>query len=544
MVIRLTVRICGVEVMREGFSRQLWTLVRLRYRLIWAQARTSNGRIALLFALYLLGGSAALLMVISGMGAAIVETDFEQNGLVARWMLTIFFINGVGLSLMFGVGTHGAFSEGALRRHPLTARERFTVRQIIGLLDPVWMLLIFGVLGLVIGFALLGRGKLITGVPAALLFIAASYLATTVLLSIIGLIMRSRAGSALLGVTVVLLVSFVPLAISLMAVSKSAVLWKLFDQILRLLPPGATAGMMTTESLSALFGNLILLIAWCAGLGWVLEKLESLPPITEGSFSGEITWDDFYDQIAGLFGRQYAPLVSKSLRYHLRCNLIRFSLITSPLLVLAGKFMVPSRSERGEIIVTFALFFMTSAATGVAMMLNLFGYDGAGIRRYAVLPASVATAVRAGSFASLILRAMVMLAASALWVAVTQPQMNVRMFVMIFSIVVASLFLFNALGLWTTALAPKSANFDAMWNNRLSLGANVVVIVGVVVPYAAALALSERLDPEVMLHFWWAAVSLMVVSIGFYLFSLKAIEPVLNARREKLINLIAGARDK
>jgi hypothetical protein len=118
------------------------------------------------------------------------------------------------------------------------------------------------------------------------------------------------------------------------------------------------------------------------------------------------------------------------------------------------------------------------------------------------------------------------------------------MFVMIFSIVVASLFLFNALGLWTTALAPKSANFDAMWNNRLSLGANVVVIVGVVVPYAAALALSERLDPEVMLHFWWAAVSLMVVSIGFYLFSLKAIEPVLNARREKLINLIAGARDK
>jgi hypothetical protein len=36
----------------------------------------------------------------------------------------------------------------------------------------------------------------------------------------------------------------------------------------------------------------------------------------------------------------------------------------------------------------------------------------------------------------------------------------------------------------------------------------------------------------------------MFLSIGIYLFSLKAIEPVLNARRENLINLIAGGRDK
>ncbi len=530
--------------MRDGFLGNLWTLVRLRYRLIWAQARTSNGKIALLVALYLLGGSAALLAALSGLGAAIVDTEFEQAGLVARWMLTMFFINGAGLSLLFGVGTQAAFTEESLRRYPLNSQERFTVRLTIGLLDPVWLILIVGALGLAVGFAWFGEGSLITGLPAALFFIAASYLATACLLSLVGLIMRSRRGTALMGVIVLLLVSFGPLAISLIAVSKRESFWKLIDRMLRFTPSGAAATMMTGDTLLMVLGSALLLIAWCAALAWSLDRIERIPPITEGAVSGQATWDDLYDQIARLFGRNHAPFVARSLRYQLRCNLIRFSLITSPLLVLFGKFLIPSRTAKGEIIITFALFFITSAATGVAMMLNLFGYEGAGIRRFAVLPASFATSLRAGSIASLLLRAVTMLAALALWVALAKTQMNVRMFIVIFSIVIASLFLFNALGLWTSVLAPKSADFDAMWNSRLSFGANVVMIGGVFVPYAIAMGLSQRLDPAVILRFWWMALLLPMLSIGFYLFSLRAIEPVVISRREKLINLIAGARDK
>ncbi len=530
--------------MRDGFRGQLWTLVRLRYQLVWARARTSKSRMALLFMLYLLGISVALLMALGGLGAAIVDADFRQDGLVLRWVLTAFFINGVGLSLMFGVGTQAAFAEESLRRYPMSGRERFIVRQVIGLLDPVWVILTAGVFGLATGFARFGEGALVTGLPAAVLFIAASHLTTVCLLSVIAVIMRSRTGAAILGVSALLFVSFGPLAISLAAISKGRVFWELLDLIVRLTPPGAAAGVMSGDTLFVLLGNALVLVAWIVALAWTLKKLERLPPITEGQGSGRIKWDGFYDQIAGLFGRQHAPLVSKSLRYHLRNNLISFSLITSPLLVLLGKFMMPGRSARGEVIITLAFFFITSAATGVAMMLNLFGYDGAGIRRYAVLPASFATALRAGSFASLVLRAVVMLAALAMWVALQRQQMNPRMFIVVLSIVAASLVLFNALGLWTSVLAPKVANFDSMWSNRLSFGANVVMIGGVVVPYTVAIVLSESLDPAVILRFWWAAPLVMVLSIGFYLFSLKAIEPVLNARRESLINLIAGARDK
>lgn len=527
--------------MRKEFFKQLWTLARLRYRLTWAQARTSGGRALLLLAFYLLGGSVALLIAFSGLGAAMVDNEFEQSGRIAQWALVLLFINGMGLSLMFGLGTQAAFSEESLRRYPLMSRERFIIRQLIGLLDPIWVFITFGAVGLAVGFSWLDKGSIILGLPAALLFIAASYLATVILLAIIGHIMNSRSASAAIGIIVLLLATFGPLAVSLLAVSGGDRLWRLVERVLRFTPPGATVMMMIGDGLLEVFGGLALLLGWIAALGWMLMRIEDLQPATETRIPGEISWDGFYDQIAGLFGRKYAPFVSKSLRYHLRCNMVRFSLITSPMLVLLGKFLAPGRSPSGQIIITFALFFITSSAISVSMMLNLFGYDGAGIRRYAVLPATFTTALRASSLASLALRAVVMLAAVALWMSVTRMRFDYRLLLMILSIVVVSLFTFNALGLWTSVLSPKSADFDAMWNNRLSFGANVVMVCGVIIPYMVAMTFSERLDSDLLLRFWWTGPLLMVLSAGFYLLSMKMIEPIVNWRREKLINLIAGA---
>ncbi len=529
--------------MREEFFKHLWTLTRLRYRLIWAQMRTSNGRIILLIALYLLGGSVAILMAFGGLGAAIVESDLDQGGSLARWTLTMLFINGIILSLMVGVGTQEAFSEESLRRYPLRAKEWFIIRQLIGLLDPVWAFMAAGALGLAVGFSWFGRGVIVLGALAAALFVAASYLATVCLLSLVGRIMRSRATSSALGIIILAMISFGPLAMALLAASEADGVWRLIEHLLLFTPPGAAATMMAEDRWPIAFGAAALLVVWVAALTLMLKKLESLRPGAESNISGGISWDGFYDQIAGLFGRQYAPLVSKSLRYHLRCNPVRFSLLTSPLFVLFAKFLVPGRSARGEVIITLALFFMTGSAVSVSMTLNLFGYDGAGVRRYAVLPSTFATALRAGSLASLLLRAVAMLAAFALWIVFTRESSDARMLLMILGIAGASLFLFNALGLWTSVLSPKAANFDSIWNNRLSFGANVALFCGVFAPYMIAIVFSESLDPADLLRFWGLALALMALSVAFYLFSMKAVEPVLNWRREKLINLIAGARD-
>jgi hypothetical protein len=536
--------------MREEFFKHLWTLTRLRYRLIWARMRTSNGRIILFFALYLLGASVAILMAFGGLGAAIVSSKFDNGGgkaQLALWTLTMLFINGVGLSLMFGLGTQEAFSEESLRRYPLKAKERFVIRQIIGLLDPIWAFVAAGALGLAVGFWWFGGGAIVFGALAVALFIAASYLATVCLLSFIGRIARSRTASSTLGIIVLALFSFGPLALSGLAASDAEGVWRLIERLLLFTPPGAAATMMSEQRWGMALGRAAILVVWVAALALLLKKIESLRLGAEANSSGVISsdgiWDSFYDRIAGMFGRQYAPLVSKSLRYHLRCNLIRFSLITSPLLVLFAKFLVPGRGARGEVIITLGLFFMTSSLTSVSMNLNLFGYDGAGVRRYAVLPSTFAMALRASSLASLLLRAAAILAAVALWIIFAPKHFDALTLLVILGIAGAGLFLFNALGLWTSVLSPKAADFNAMWNNRLSFGANVVMFC-VGIAFGIAIILSGRLEAFDPSRFWRPALAMTALSVAFYLFSMRMIEPVLNREREKLINLIAGARDK
>ncbi|HEX5082575.1 MAG TPA: hypothetical protein VFY40_11050 [Blastocatellia bacterium] len=540
--------------MREEFSLHLRTLIRLRYRLIWARMRTSNGGIILFFALYLLGASLAFLMAFGGLGAAIMASRFDDGGSApqwAQWALTMLFINGLGLSLMFGLGTQEAFSEEWLRRYPLKVKERFIIRQIIGLMDPIWAFVAAGAFGLAAGFGLFGGGRIILGGLGAALFVAASYLATVCLLSFIGRIMRSRAASSTLGILVLALLSFGPLAFSLLITSGSEGVWKQIGRLLPFTPSGAAAAMMAPPPADGWGGGVsaaALLVVWVAALALLLKKVESLRLGAEANSSGGMSdgfggfWDSFYDRIAGMFGRRYAPLVSKSLRYHLRCNLIRFSLLTSPLLVLFPKFLIGGRDNRAEITLTLGLFFITGGFTGVSMNLNLFGYDGAGVRRYAVLPSTFVTALRAGSLASLLLRAVALLAAVAVWIIFARKQFDAGILLLALEFAVTGLFLFNAFGLWTSVLSPKAADFNAIWNNRLSFGANVVMFCGGAV-FGITMALSNFIDPSELLRFWPLGLVMTALSLAFYLFSMKMIEPVVNREREKLINLIAGARN-
>ena len=85
-------------------------------------------------------------------------------------------------------------------------------------------------------------------------------------------------------------------------------------------------------------------------------------------------------------------------------------------------------------------------------------------------------------------------------------------------------------------------DFDAMWNNRLSFGANVVVIGGVLIPFWGLMTMARKLGTAIFLNYWWLLVLVMIACVGFYVFSFYAIENTLKSRRERLINLIAGAR--
>lgn len=537
--------------MQKDFLNRFWALVRLRYKLIWASARTGNGKLAVLFAVYLLGGLFALFFALGGlgMGAAIGTIEPERAEYFARWILSGLFVNGVGLSLLFGVGPRAAFSESALRRFPINERERFLVRQIIGILDPIWLLLIVATLSLAIGFVWLGNGSIFRTLLAAIIFIVANYLATIVLLTLIGLVMETRGGSGLIGTLVLVTVSFGPLAIALLIKTRTEAVWNVLNKIVSYTPPGAAAEMIVSDTVVKALSGFVLLLIWCIALLWILEKLENRPMTTVQATAGNIVWQDFYDHLGDLvgklFGKRYAPLVSKSLRYHMRCNMIRFSLITAPVVVLIGKYMIPHRGQFGYFVVSLAMFFVMSSATAAAMMLNAFGYDDAGIRRYAVLPMSFVEALRAINLTSLLLRGVAVFVSFALWLLFySREVISWQMLAMMFSTALASLFLYNAAGFWTSILSPKSMDFDAMWGNRLSFGANVVIIGGVLVPFWALTMLTNRAGQAMVLRLWWIPLLLLFVCVGLYALSFLTVERTLLKRRERLITLIAGARDK
>ena len=89
-----------------------------------------------------------------------------------------------------------------------------------------------------------------------------------------------------------------------------------------------------------------------------------------------------------------------------------------------------------------------------------------------------------------------------------------------------------------------SAEPSSLMRRRLSFGANVVVIGGVLVPFWGLMMLGQRFGEAVVLRFWWMFLMVFIVCLTLYLWSFFSIEKTLTARREKLLNLIAGANDQ
>jgi hypothetical protein len=532
------------------FLRQGRALIGLRYRLIWAQARSSQGMISVMLALYLLGILGALLFAFGGVGAALAAIMLGQGESISRWMLTSLYANGFGLSLLFGFGARAAFTDGALRRFPLGGGQRFLVRHGIGIFDPVWTLLVCGALGLAFGMVWLKAGSLVPGVAAAFLFILASYLTTASLLSIVNRLMLTRRGTAILWGGALTIFSLGPLVMTSLDQSVTRAIWRTVDGVLRLMPPGLAAGIMVGPLRLGMLGRVGGLLVWIAGLAAFLGWIERRP--VKAAPGGEITsldtlfGRDLITQLSQIFAPlagRYVPLVDKSLRYHLRCNLIRYSLITSPLLVVVVRFLDSRGREGGFLFNSALVFYILSCSTAAGMMLNLLGFDGAGVRRYAVIPAPLGDALRAGSLASLLLRLGVLLMAFLFWVAIywREPK-SWRMILLLLGVGLTGTVLFNGIGLWVSIFSAKAVDFDSMWNNRLSLGANAVVLIGVLLPFFVGSILLERFGRPSLLPIWWAPWLTFLLSLTFYLLSFFNLDRALKMKSESLIRRIAGAR--
>lgn len=519
----------------------LWTLIRLRQLLLWAQARTSTGRRALFASGYVLGGSLFLLLILAGSETAALSKVRERDEATARWILSGIWGLGASLNLVLGRGARQSSMDAVLRRYPLTRMGRLSLRHVSGLLDPVWLFLAVSTIWVAAGYSAAGPYRALLTVPVALLFIGICYLSSVVLLSVADLILSRRGGGTILGATAFLL--FV--AAGLLAVSgadpSNASGWREADLALRLLPPGAAASLLGGLDSPSALPDVTTLLLWAGFLASALVCAErralSDTPVTAVSDAFGI----LCDRMEGLFSGSFGPLVGKALRYHLRCDRVRFSFAgTVPLALLLPRFMSRGGGPYMAFLETAALMFLSAILATASITLNQFGYDGDGVRRYWLLPIPAVSALRAASVASLLSGGALGLVAIAGVPLMAGFPADARAVVILGSSAAAGLFFFNALGLWTSVAYPRKSNFRGVVGNELSFGATLGIGLGIAIALATAFVVEKSVPCALLLASWWGFTVVPVVCASLYLISFRLVSRAMTARRDLLTGVVSG----
>ncbi|MEI9972193.1 MAG: hypothetical protein WDO73_09115 [Ignavibacteriota bacterium] len=519
------------------------TLIRLRYKLLWAHTRTRNGKIALFFAGYLLLVMVLALLGAGGVGAGMMAIHSGKGPLIAGALLSGIFAQGLLASVILGFGMATIFTETELRRFPLRAAERRLTGHFIGIADPFWILFFVLDLAIALGLYLFGAGGITYGLAAVLLLFVCNYVAARVLGMLVQRLASKRFGSMAM---LVLVISLGVLPTLLQPVFKDhperlAVLGKVWQ----LTPPAAAGIAMTRPDLSAL-QSLGLIAVWIAALLALLMAMERMPAQSAAVHQSKIVWEDRMDRLGTIFGPQLGPLVANWLRFYWRNN--RFRTIY-PLALPLAAFLVFFFSRQGDgkhgpmggpFPVALAVFGIVGFIGTGQFAVNQFGYIGGGFRRLLLLPTDPAAAFRAGSYMFVSLSGALIVPAAVLWAAFGPIPSTPQLLAMLVGCSVMSLFLFHGVALWTSILGARRGTYKQALGNDLSLAGNVAVLGGTFAWMFLPRFLIRGEQVPTVQSYWWITPLLAMVAAAFYVVSLRLTSTLFLSKREYLMMLMEG----
>ena len=518
-------------------------LIRLRYKLLWANTRTRNGKIALFFAGYLLLVMVVALLAAGGLGAGMAAVRSGHGTPLAGALLTGIFLQGLLASVVLGFGMTVVFSETELRRYPLKARERRLTRHFIGIADPFWILFFALDLGLAFGLYLFGAGSFWYGLLAVLLLFVCNYMGARVLAMLVERLTSKRFGSmVMLGALMTL--GFLPALLGPVLQKNKA----LAAEVIRLwwtTPPAAAGVAMTHTDLSVLsaFGVIAL---WAVALIAVLVALERWPRKTAVAQSAKIVWEDRMDRLAAVFGPRTGPLVAHWMRFYFRNNRFR-TIYPLALPLTAFLLFFFTRQARGggpfsggPFPVVLGVFGILGFVGTGQFAVNQLGYLGGGFRRFLLLPTDPAAAFRAGSFMFICLAGALILPGAILFAVFAPIPTSAAMLAMLVGFSLTSLFLVHGVALWTSLLSPRRGKYAQSFSNDLSFAGNIVIIGGMAVLLFGPRGLAKIWPEAVSPLYWWATPLLALAAAGFYFASLRSASTLFRLRREQLMALFEG----
>jgi len=513
-------------------------LIRLRYKLLWANTRTRNGKIVLFFAGYLLLVMVGALLAAGGVGAGLAAIRSGRGATLAGGLLTGIFAQGLLASVLLGFGMATIFSETELRRYPLRALDRRMTRHWIGIADPFWILFFLLDLGVAFGLYLFGAGEFWYGLAAVLLLFACNYIAARVLALLVQRLTSKKFGSMIV-LAAIMCFGFVPATLQPL-LRKNPAMLEALKRIWWTTPPAAAGVAMTHTGLSALLA-LSVIVLWTAALAALLAMVERWPQKAALAQSSKVVWEDRMDRLGAVFGPQNGPLVAHWLRFYFRNN--RFRTIYPLALPLAafGLFFFMRQPHMSEPFAIAVSVFGILGFIGTGQFaVNQFGYVGGGFRRFLLLPTDPAAAFRAGSYMFVSLTGALILGAALLWRLFAPIPSDARMLAMLVGCSVFSLFLFHGVSLWTSLLGPRRGNYKQALGNDLSFAGNVLIIGGAMgwmfLPHFLLKAAPATLAQD----YWWTTPLLALLAVAFYGISLRFTTTLFRARREQLMALMEG----
>jgi len=518
-------------------------LIRLRYKLLWANTRTRNGKIALFFAGYLLLVMVVSLLAAGGVGSGMAVVRSGRGTILAGGLLTGIFLQGLLASVILGFGMTVIFSETELRRYPLKARERRLTRHFIGIVDPFWILFFALDLGLAFGLYLFGAGSFWYGLAAVLLLFVCNYMGARVLATLVQRLTSKRFGSMIMLASIISL-GFLP-ALLTPVLQKNKELAAGLVRLWWMTPPAAAGVAMTHGDLSAL-SALGLIVLWTGALIALLMALERWPQKAAVAQGAKVVWEDRMDRMAAVFGPGNGPLVAHWLRFYFRNNRFRtiyplaLPLVAFLLFFFSRQAHAGGPFSRGPFPIALGAFGILGFVGTGQFAVNQFGYVGGGFRRFLLLPTDPAAAFRAGSYMFVSLSGALILPAALLWAVFAPLPSGARMLAMLVGASLTSLFLFHGVALWTSLLGPRRGKYTQSFGNDLSFAGNVVIIGGMMGllfgPQALAKAWPALFSPE----YWWATPLLAAAAAGFYFASLRSASALFRSRREQLMAVMEG----
>ena len=165
---------------------------------------------------------------------------------------------------------------------------------------------------------------------------------------------------------------------------------------------------------------------------------------------------------------------------------------------------------------------------------------GNGLRRYLLLPADPAAALRSCSYTFALLDAVLIVAGLVVWPFLSRGPFDPLMIPLLAGCSLTGMFLYLAAGLWASLLAARRGNYYSSFGNDLSFAANVLLIGSMLGLIFLPGTVASRWPDVFRSGYWWVTLAAAALAAGVYWVSLDRAATWFRARRERLVAIMEG----